>query len=326
MTKSSEILFSKPSKVWNRWLELGSFLKTCPDEHLRMHVGFGYNLGSPIEKDLWRVNQNNIGEDKAAIQISNDYKRLISGIDPKYHLSEIDPKFEYYSIPYEDENTTRWINSDVLRMQVNVSNLFRLNLFKKEISICEIGGGYGHLANALMRTNNVNKYLIIDFPQVLDVVNRWILNTKPDFKVFLYKNIEDFDSNNKTQGLHLLSNELFFSLKHKVDYNLGINVNSFDEMTTNQVENYINGEKLIMDILYSNNQSIQPNNSELIPLTHIFKKYANITPDYSVQINEGVKFKKYIHLLYFNKNETFQEINIDDLTGIKGTKMPALGF
>ena len=86
--------------LWEKWNERLNFLKDIPIEDLRMHVGFLYFLGSPIETDYWRAQQFRHGNLESAAQIISDFKRITQGLDEEYIWSENDLNAELFSIDY----------------------------------------------------------------------------------------------------------------------------------------------------------------------------------------------------------------------------------
>ena len=304
-----------PSKVWLNWLNQIEFLNEIRPEFIRMLAGFGYYLGAPIEADIWRVNR--LKGLNVSDKLVEDYKSII-GKDVTLLLSELDPQKEKFSIPLETSaGDTIWVNTDIVRMQVDAANIFRFGLNNAN-TVCEIGGGYGQLALGFVSNNPKISYTIIDFEQILDVVFKWLSYLKIDTPIFKYQNLQEYLSNYQNPGLHLLPNDLV-DFSKKMTFDLGININSFCEMTSEQVISYLRCLKV--KNFYSNNRDRQPNNEQLVSLTNIFKTEGRVLSPSPEKYNNG-NYKKRVYLI--RTSNSIVDIDIDEIRGIKGPEMPAL--
>ena len=309
----SKDIFS-PSQVWHHWLDHISFLTDVNPRYLRFLVGFGYYLGSPIEKDLWRVNRYREGSKEE--KISEDFERII-GDDCKFLLNEHDPKREDFSVPYQRNGITHWLNTDVIRMQVDMSNIERFGLADFN-NICEIGGGYGQLALGFLMNNPKVKYTIIDFPQILSVVEIWMRHLSKGILVKNYDNIESYLDESSAPGLHLLPNNLLAETDCILQFDLGLNINSFCEMSAEQIEFYFS--RLKFQNFYSNNRDRKPNNHEIDDLTAILLKNSKLYPKPCSYASGNYKKRVYV-LGDMNK---VNKIKIDKIKGVTGASMPGL--
>ena len=305
-----------PSKVWLDWINQIQFLNEIRPEFIRMLAGFGYYLGAPIEQDIWRTNRYKQGD--LSVKLVEDFKSII-GDDVTLLLSELDPKKEVFSIPFEtDGGKTIWVNTDIVRMQVDAANIFRFGLGRVN-TVCEIGGGYGQLALGFVSNNPKTSYTIIDFELVTDVVFKWVSHLKIDVPIFKYRNLEDYLNNYQKSGIHLLPNNLV-DFSNKLTFDLGININSFCEMTESQVINYL--RCLNVTHFYSNNRDRQANNEQLLSLTDIFRNECDVLSPNPEEYDSG-QFKKKVYVI--GRSEPFVDLDIDKILGIQGVEMPALG-
>lgn len=315
------------SKVWLEWLGQLEFLKSIPDDVLRLHVGFAYYLCAPIQKDIWRVNQLKAGNIDSANALKIDYEKLIYNVPNRFWLSEPDAIGPLFSISHKVNNIDVLINSDVLRMQADVSNLQRFGLLNNLDTILEVGGGYGHLANAFLEMGVCKRYLIIDFDEILEVANRWTASLKPAYSIHRYqKNGNEMTAERlKMEGLHLIPVSLLSTFPENIIVNLMINMNSFCEMTREQVESYVSAKYINYEILYSNNREKQICNMEMDSVTSVFANYGRMWPNYELlQTTNYEKIKKKVILLSRNPAYQFPQLNIDDILGITGQEMPSL--
>lgn len=103
---------------------------------MRSRAGFGYYLGAPIEKDLWRADRRN--EDPSDVE-ANDlittYGNINAGIPNAYWIGEIDPRAPLFSIPaLKPSGEKVYVNGDIIRMQIEVANIVRLGLMMSKQS------------------------------------------------------------------------------------------------------------------------------------------------------------------------------------------------
>ena len=188
-------------------------------------------------------------------------------IGEKYRLTELDPNRNEIGINYNK----KFITEDILRTQTTITNLLQIQPFA---SCLEIGGGYGALANQLIRLFDINKYYIIDYPEILFWVSVWSKIVNPDKKIIIY------DGQNKQKlekyDLILVPNFLFKKLDFNVD--LLINENSFCEMNKEQVMDYLNSSKINSELIYSNNRSKQFMNDSSFDLNKILMSKYRLIP------------------------------------------------
>ena len=279
MNKSRDSLWES----WNRKLD---FLNKVPDNELRLHVGFLYLLGTPIESDYWRAQNFASGNYGSALTMFNDYKTLTEAIPKTFWLSEPDPSAQEFSIPKileANPDVCLYLNKDILRTQVDITNMYKFGILEQVKSVIEIGGGYGQLAAAFSRVLPKVKYTIVDLPTQLNIQNRWLSHIGLDV---------GYSSENQ---ISLISSEDFDSCELKFD--LMINVNSFCEMEESEIEKYIDGQRVVFKWLYSNNREIQFMNVGLSkPLSDIFTKYFRLSPSLNSYMASELHFIKYVFL------------------------------
>lgn len=109
---------------------------------------------------------------------------------------------------------------------------------EKRLRVCEIGPGWGALAQQLHQVLDIENYLICDLPQNLYLASIYLSQTLQDRKILFVGSSNServIDPNDKT---------LYISLPHgisKVDYKFDFIVNSFSlqEMDSNSAKAYI---------------------------------------------------------------------------------------
>lgn len=264
---------TNPSVVWAEWLEILSFLQFVPDSDLRRLVGHCYLLGAPIEKDYWLTRHSTRrGRDSQDDEREASYRAKVSGLPTKFWCSEPDPEREKFSLPVAEGGKNYWVNADILRTQVEILNLCRLKLLDFDHFV-EIGGGYGQLARAILAMKPTATYVIVDLPRVLDVAERWVRHVAPEVEI-----VRDIparlDSVQPGGTLTLVPNTADLG---GLAADVVINVNSFFEMTTEQVRYYVSEAMKIAPLIYSNNREIQIDNQELsVPVTKVIAEFAKL--------------------------------------------------
>ena len=306
---------SNPSKVWSDWQKQLNFLSYVEDELLRLYVGFGFYLGCPIEKDLWRKNKWLAGDDNAFKSLCDDYRSIAENVPSGYFCSELAECREKFS--FFDTELGVHINTDIVRTQVEVSNLFQLGLLGNSKTILEIGGGYGQLAFNLLRNEIATSYIIVDLPFILDIVRRCASASFLEKSVRLLS-IQDIENKKYLRpGLNLISNEHIQMLKTPIEADLIVNCNSFCEMKAEQVELYLSNQFCTAKLIYSSNRERQINNVELKSLSELLGKHGSLTPNYgSLLSSEKSNLKKYVYLLKKNSKSADQNV-LEDVKLIK---------
>ena len=124
-------------------------------------------------------------------------------------------------------------------------------LVLKIFNIVEIGAGYGRTCHAFLSlNNNLKKYLIIDFPEMLSLSSRYLKKVL-DNKDF--KKISFIDANKN------LNNIAELNLKNC----LTININSFNEMSDDAFSIYIELVNEIGGFFYTKNPVAKFNDPDI---------------------------------------------------------------
>ncbi len=200
------------------------------------------------------------------------YAELTQNLPKRLALSEPDPSRAKFSVSFDIGDRQLWINADTVRTQIDFANFFHLGLLKDK-SFVEVGGGYGRLAHAILTHLPESRYAIVDFPQVLEVVERWIRFVAPEIPIYSQRS-NRFVNDDCDPGLHLLPND---SALHHVRADLVINVNSFYEMRSDQIQKYLGEIMRDIPLVYSHNRDRQPDNFELHqPLRQNLENYGSV--------------------------------------------------
>ena len=276
----------KRDSLWESWNRKLDFLTKVNDNELRFHVGFLYLLGTPIESDYWRAKNFVSGNYGSGLTMLNEYEILTEAVPANFWLSEPDPNAQEFSIPKildDNPDVCLYLNKDILRTQVDVTNMYKFGILEQVKSIIEVGGGYGQLAASFSRILPKIKYTIVDLPAQLNIQKRWLSYIGLDV---------GYSSENQ---ITLISSEDLNSCELTCD--LMINVNSFCEMEESEIKKYIDGERIVFKWLYSNNREIQFMNIGLSkPLSEMFSKYFRLSPSLNSYKASELVFTKYVFL------------------------------
>lgn len=150
------------------------------------------------------------------------------------------------------------------------------NKNRKKI-ILEIGAGWGGFPYQLKTLFSNVAYVIIDLPQVLLLSAVYLKTLFPSASVFIYgdKPIENLWNNPKAYDFIFLPHYIVDNFQID-DIYLTINLASFQEMTTAQVDMYVRkAAKLKCPHLYSLNRDRSPHNTQLTTVSSIIGKYYN---------------------------------------------------
>lgn len=177
----------------------------------------------------------------------------------------------------------------------------KINFFSKldNSNIVEIGAGFGGQCISLCVLNNVKKYLIIDLDEMINFSFKMIGDYLKDYNLVDCRAILDNTSienlllnNDKTiffitPDLFIENIELFLN-----NFEVGINVDSFQEMTLDQVNDYISYMSKL----------IKPNG---IFLNINRKKFLTVEN----QLNNPLIYPFFGDIIYFDVDEYFYFIN-----------------
>ena len=302
---------TKPNIMWKKCLEMMSFIYDLSDESLqkiRLHTGFGFFIGSNWSTCYYEKQEIELGIKKLSeSRYIEDYNKLTRNISEEYLCSEIDINRSLISIKYND----LFINEDVLRVQSTISNLSCLsdcNINK----YLEVGGGYGGLCNQFRKLFKPRQSIIIDHPEV----NFWSA-------VYTFINnpgcsIEIVNDNSKISNSDFVFIPTYFTNvleNEKID--LLVNENSFSEMTSDQVNYYL--DTIPFELLYTNNRDKQFMNNELNSLNSLIVKKLKTAPDlsfYEKIYNKSDMHNQKYHMFASKNIELLPDFDHNNICGL----------
>jgi len=255
----------RPSSFWvdaNKYLTFIMDLSAENLQNIRLHTGFttgaswfvhAHKTYRFLEKD----------EEKETIPLIQAYKYYTEGIPEHYWTDEpvTTSILEAIGVRYKD----RLVSDDLLRYQSSITNLYNMGVFSFLTSlnskpvICEIGGGYGGFAHQFHNMlKKQHTYIIIDLPEILFWSATYFMINNPKSSIYIYNSLDFSDDFFKEviykYDMVFLPNYRSNSLYKIRDFNLIINMLSFQEMNEMQIREYgkIGYEKL-NGFIYSDN-------------------------------------------------------------------------
>lgn len=270
------------STMWGGVLSLFDYINNLsPQDFLNIRLHSGYITGGNILQHYYQYPRPD--PDKYADSIG--YKFLTEDIPEEYWISEpLTPAINgLLGVEYKG----RIINQDIARYQTCISNLYSTGILSKlkDTLTVEIGGGYGGLAHYL---GNITKgtYIIVDLPEMLLFSGGFLIVNNPDKRIYIYDEAtftkEFMEKDIYYWDYVLLPNYILNDLYALRSIGLFVNMQSFQEMTIDQVSNYLRFAKAKLDgVLYSDNVDRHPHNEELDSVGAFLSAYFELFPSQS---------------------------------------------
>ena len=177
-------------------------------------------------------------------------------------------------------DTLRFYESLIVLDWEGILNTFR-NAMQRNVAL-EIGGGWGGFAYQFKTLFPNTTYIAVDLPGSILFGATYLKTLFPQARVYL--------SDGSEQDASFLAKEKydFAFFPHFAWPNLTIpkpdiliNLASFQEMTTEQVNGYISrAATLACPVIYSCNRDRSPNNPELSRISEILSQYYTMTADF----------------------------------------------
>lgn len=233
---------AEPSKMWHQALATHRYLLSLSAEDLRLvryHTSFltGHNV-----YDFWHPYPPWEPQPFAEY---NGYEFLIQGLPEEFHISE--PPIQG-ARPIGLNYKGKWLNFDTFRFQHIVSALATSNILSVLDSpiptFCEIGPGYGGLAYSIWRALKGRvRYFLVDFPEIFMFSGSYLGLNVPEARF-------EFSQDGVISQANATAEEVepgfYFVPSHSPLLNdrirsldIGCNMLSFQEMTPEQIRNYI---------------------------------------------------------------------------------------
>lgn len=158
----------------------------------------------------------------------------------KSFLPPIDKMENFQKIlqPFYTKYEGKKVNGPFLKCSEQALNINSVVKFENINIICEIGGGFGAMAEIIIKKYQPNYYIIIDLPETLKISNMYLNNLFPG-KVNYFNQQKKLKKNKNSTNILLVDVKKYSYLKSffpKID--LFINSNSFGEMNIETVREY----------------------------------------------------------------------------------------
>jgi SAM-dependent methyltransferase len=269
--------FSDPSQVWSAACSYFDYLLDMSDKSfskIRLHTYF-------LTSDYYLP--YSLGTNKASLL--RRWKSLIKNVPSDYIIYEPKGGFGF------NFSGDHLVSSDSFRYQKTINSFYRHGLFSllkddKKKTILEIGGGYGGFAHHLSKLSSSTTYVILDLPETFLFSAPYLTLHNPEKKIYVYDK-DDFDDFIQSD---ISAFDFVFIPNYKLDqlvnirFDIVLNVNSMQEMTTPQVREYLDFvQKTCAGTLYSCNQDRLAQNQELSSLQAMLTERFELTEVYTEQ-------------------------------------------
>lgn len=143
-------------------------------------------------------------------------------------------------------------------------NLFlKKNLkIRKKLNIIEIGPGYGRTVEHVIKSYNVNQYVVVDYKNILSLTKKYLKKVLKDrdYKKIKFCNFENFQ----------FKNQFFLKNYNILNFDLLLNSDSFHEIEAHTVKKYLNYFSPICDNFFIKNPVAKYKITDLV--NHLNKK------------------------------------------------------
>jgi len=259
---------ASPSKYWRE--ELGGFeyiLDASPliIKNLRHHT---YHLTGLREYDYRKHHAHSASKIEQRL-------RLLQSIDRHSLLIPESPKMGGFGYLIDD----KLYNLDTLRFYECLIGLDQAGLLKqfreqrRRRSVLEIGSGWGGFAYQFKKLFPNSTYILLDFPAVIIFAATYLKTLFPKSKILICNGRQPLRLDSEKYDFIFLP---YFSWGKFISLppDLIVNMASFQEMTTKQVEAYVKyANEWGVKNIYSCNRDHSPNNPELSAVSSVLGKY-----------------------------------------------------
>lgn len=195
------------------------------------------------------------------------------------------------------------VNIDTLKFYESLIALNRAGLlaeFKKKRSVAlEVGAGWGGFAYQFKTLFPNSTYIIVDLPPTMLFSATYLTTQFPNAKIFMYgcDDVKLLKTNLLDYDFVFIPHYAFLNIELS-QLDLGINMVSFQEMTTEQVSDYMQKiATLGCKALYSHNRDRSKHNNQLTSVSDLLKSYYDaeeikVLPVPYTNLNIAVKVSK----------------------------------
>lgn len=280
-----------PSALWNdtrKFLDFAMELGPSNLMNVRLHSGF-------ITGSAWFSHAHQpyrFAKDDTArrnVPMIRDFVRNTAGVPRHYWCSEPAPTPQTGAVGIQYEGCL--VSDDTVRYQRSISNLYCGGVFKlleslsRRPRVLEIGGGYGGFTHQVHRMLRVpSSCVLVDLPEILFWAAVFLRINNPSASIYIYEPGSILASSVEalvdSADFVLIPNYRLDILDPVKELHLMLNLLSFQEMSTSQVETYVRfGAERLKGFLYSENFQRHWMNKDLTrPVSEILADHCRLVP------------------------------------------------
>ncbi len=262
------------SAIWSEAMSILDYaINLSAENFLKIRFHTSFITGEPAF-NFWHIYPPHDPEEYAE---SSNYKSYTTDLPEAYWIG--DPPIPTAPNPIGVNYRGKIINQVISRYQNFISNLYFMGILPEFLEkndnniILEIGGGHGGVAHALGSIlGGKSTYIILDLPETLLFSGGFLIANNPDKNIYIYEK-STFTPEFLSSGIGdydyvLLPNYVLKELGALPEINLAINLWSFQEMTREQVTEYVDfAHSKLSGYIYSSNFDRHPYNDSLAPDT-----------------------------------------------------------
>ena len=258
-----------PTPYWQFFAQAFNYLLALPAEEyrsLRLHT---YHLDGETYQRAFFASRT---------EYEVPYRALIRHLPASYHLSAPEACGEYGHIV-----DGRLVNGAVLRWQELIGTLYGRGILERLASkrrpiILEIGGGWGSLGEHFQRIFPDLIYIIVDIPETLLFSTSYLTLLHGQTRVRKEAGDSKLSLNSLAEASFLMLPNYALGAISDLNFDLTINIQSFQEMTADQVRQYLEFLAPRTSILLSDNQDKQDVSEQDICVSALLGKSFNLDP------------------------------------------------
>lgn len=276
-----------PSPIWRDVLLMTDYLfRLSADDFLQIR----YHCDLFTGRDLIRYLHSCPAPDPQTDMRARMYRICTSELPDEFRLGE--PKCQALPFVPGVDVEGRIVNGSVVRFQLCASYLYHsgiaraLSEERSKCAVVEVGGGYGGMAHGLFHAFRQNICCVmVDFPEMLLFQIPFIMINNPGCRCYVYDEATftpEFIRNQLGEyDFVFLPNFALPALRKMPRIKLLLNLISFQEMTPEQVEEYLDFAQNCTEFgLYSDNYDCHPyNTSGLGSITDRLETRFRLSPD-----------------------------------------------
>jgi hypothetical protein len=275
--------------IWREVLEtFGYVLHLRPEDILRLRMHSGLFVGEAP----WQFWHSAAHYDAEAYAAQIGYVGLTKDIDRAYWVSESPNPF----IPRPMGVNYRGlvINANALRMQSIATNLVLTGVWERVFGersrstrepavVVEIGSGYGGLVRTMLTTSRRPVHFVaVDLPEILLFCCGYVAAADPEIDIRVVRNANDLQTIPRDRNALVLLSSFSADLVSELSrIDLAINVASFQEMRSQDIERYIDLlYPKLTGVLYSDNIDRHLLNTESpMPISQLLARAGAVFPE-----------------------------------------------